>query len=51
MSGPTSSSFRPNVLQRVLEDNSMLLFLGITVPTVIFTLWGIMEVVTIPLAP
>ena len=39
------------VLQRVLDDQSFILMLGLVVPTVFYTLWGIMEVVTIPLAP
>jgi hypothetical protein len=51
MSESTStSSFKPTVLQRVLEDNSLLLFLGITVPTVFYVLWGCLEVLSLPLA-
>ncbi|MGA7750799.1 MAG: hypothetical protein WCA63_11720 [Gallionella sp.] len=51
MSEPTTkSSFKPTVLQRVLEDNSLLLFLGITVPTVFYVLWGCLEVLSLPLA-
>jgi len=38
------------VLQRVLDDQSFILMLGLVVPTVFYTLWGVMEVVTIPLA-
>jgi len=50
MSEPTSkNNFKPTVLQRVLDDNSLLLFLCITVPTVFYLLWGIMEVLSIPL--
>jgi len=50
MSEPTSKkTFKPTVLQRVLDDNSLLLFLCITVPTVFYILWGIMEVLSIPL--
>lgn len=37
-------------MQRVLDNPFLLLFLGVTVPTVFYILWGIMEVVTIPLA-
>lgn len=46
----TNSSFKPTVLQRVLDDNSLLLFLCITVPTVFYILWGVSEVLSIPLA-
>lgn len=37
-------------MQRVLDNPFLLLFLGVVVPTVFYVLWGIMEVVTIPLA-
>jgi hypothetical protein len=39
------------VMQRVLDNPFLLLFLGITVPTVFYIIWGVMEIVTIPLAP
>lgn len=37
-------------MQRVLDNPFLLLFLGVVIPTVFYTLWGVMEVVTIPLA-
>lgn len=37
-------------MQRVMDDPFLLLFLGITVPTVLYLLWGVMEVASIPLA-
>jgi hypothetical protein len=37
-------------MQRVLDNPFLLLFIGVVVPTVFYILWGIMEVVTIPLA-
>ncbi len=43
-------SFRPTVLQRILDDINFVLMLGLVVPTVFYVLWGVMEVVTIPLA-
>lgn len=39
-----------HVMQKVLDDNMLLLFLCVTVPTVFYLAWGIMEVITIPLA-
>lgn len=39
------------VMQRVLDNPFLLLFLGITVPTVFYIIWGVMEIITIPLAP
>lgn len=38
------------IMQRVLENPFLLLFLGVVMPTVFYILWGIMEIVTIPLA-
>jgi hypothetical protein len=38
-------------MQRVLDNPFLLLFLGVTIPTIIYILWGIMELVQIPLAP
>ncbi len=37
-------------MQRILDNPFLLLFLGVVIPTVFYILWGIMEVVTIPLA-
>jgi hypothetical protein len=39
------------VMQRVLDNPFLLLFLGITVPTVFYIIWGVMEIITIPIAP
>ena len=37
-------------MQRVLDNPFLLLFLGIAVPTVLYLMWGIMEIVQIPIA-
>ncbi len=37
-------------MQRVLDNPFLLLFIGVVVPTVIYILWGIMEITQIPLA-
>jgi len=42
---------RVPVMQQILDNPFLLLFLGITVPTVFYIIWGVMEIVTIPLAP
>jgi hypothetical protein len=39
------------VMQRVLDNPFLLLFLGITVPAVFYIIWGVMEIISIPLAP
>ncbi len=37
-------------MQRVLDNPFLLLFLGVTIPTVLFLLWGVMEIASVPLA-
>lgn len=38
------------VMQRILDNPFLLLFLGVTVPTVLYVIWGVMEIVSIPIA-
>lgn len=37
-------------MQRVLDNPFLLLFLGVTIPTVLYLIWGVMEIVQIPIA-
>ena len=37
-------------MQRLLDNPLLLLFLGVAVPTLLYMLWGVMEIVSIPLA-
>ncbi len=37
-------------MQRLLDNPFLLLFLGVTVPTVLYLLWGVMELSQIPVA-
>ncbi|MBZ0073126.1 MAG: hypothetical protein WCY26_00395 [Thiohalobacteraceae bacterium] len=39
------------VMQKVLDNPFLLLFIGVVMPTVFYILWGVMEIVTIPIAP
>lgn len=41
---------RVPVMQQVMDNPFLLLFLGITIPTVLYILWGVMEVANIPVA-
>ncbi|MBT4079148.1 MAG: hypothetical protein HOL04_02070 [Gammaproteobacteria bacterium] len=36
-------------MQRLLDNPFLLLFIGVAVPTVLYTMWGIMEVISIPM--
>lgn len=38
-------------MQRVLDNPFLLLFLGVASPTVLYLLWGVMELSQIPVAP
>ena len=38
------------VMQQLLDNPFLLLFIGVTMPTVFYIVWGIMEIVTIPIA-
>ncbi len=38
------------VMQQLLDNPFMLLFLGVVVPTVLYVIWGVMEIVGIPIA-
>jgi hypothetical protein len=39
------------VWQRVCDNHFLLLFIGVVVPTVLYIIWGIMEIAQIPVAP
>ncbi len=38
------------MMQQILDNPFLLLFVGVTIPTVLYILWGVMEVASIPLA-
>lgn len=38
------------IMQKVLDNPFLLLFLGVAIPTVVYILWGVMEIATIPVA-
>lgn len=37
-------------MQQVLDNPFLLLFIGIAVPTLTYIVWGIMELISIPIA-
>ena len=41
---------RVPAMQRILDNPFLLLFLGVTIPAVLYVIWGVMEVASIPLA-
>ena len=41
---------RVPMMQRVLDNPFLLLFLGVVMPTVFYLIWGVMELTQIPIA-
>ena len=49
---PTNSpAERVPVMQRIIDNPFILLFIGVVFPAVFYIIWGIMELVSIPIAP
>ena len=50
MSEVESREERIPAMQRILDNPFLLLFLGVVVPTVLYIIWGVIEIVQIPIA-
>lgn len=37
-------------MQQLIDNPFLLLFIGIALPTVLYTIWGVMEIVSLPIA-
>lgn len=48
--GAEADGVKMPIMQQILDNPFLLLFIGVTVPTVFYILWGVMEIVTIPIA-
>lgn len=46
---PEEDQERLPVMQRILDNPFLLLFLGVTIPTVTYIIWGVMNIVTVPI--
>lgn len=46
---PTEGEEPVPFMQRVLDDPFLLLFIGVTIPTVLYVVWGVMEIATVPI--
>jgi hypothetical protein len=38
------------LMQQLLDNPFLLLFLGVLIPMVVYTLWGVIDILTVPLA-
>jgi len=45
-----SEDERIPTMQQILDNPFLLLFLGVVIPTVFYLIWGIMEIISIPIA-
>lgn len=51
MSNATDDTNEPvPFMQQMLDNPFILLFLGVMVPMVVYTLWGVIDILTVPLA-
>jgi hypothetical protein len=48
--GEAGGEERIPFFQQVLDNPFLLLFIGVTIPTVLYVIWGIIEVANIPIA-
>lgn len=49
--GTADAEERVPAFQHVLDNPFLLLFLGVALPTVLYILWGVMEIATVPISP
>ena len=50
MTEVSSDDERVPTMQKILDNPFLLLFLGVVIPTVLYIIWGIIEIVQIPIA-
>jgi len=50
MNDDQSSHERVPLVQQLLDNPFLLLFIGVAMPTVLYVIWGVMEIVGIPIA-
>jgi len=50
MSDASSEDEPIPVMQKILDNPFLLLFLGVVIPTVFYIIWGVIEIVQIPIA-
>ena len=50
MSDVTQIEEKVPMMQQLLDNPFLLLFLGVMIPTIVYTLWGVIDILTVPLA-
>lgn len=50
MSDSKNDSGKVPMMQRLLDNPFLLLFLGVLIPMVLYTLWGVIDILSLPAA-
>ena len=50
MSDVNPSDEKIPLMQQLLDNPFLLLFLGVMIPMIVYTLWGVIDILTVPLA-
>ncbi len=50
MSDMLQSEEKVPLMQQLLDNPFLLLFLGVMIPMVLYVLWGVIDILTVPLA-
>jgi hypothetical protein len=50
MTDDSADTAKVPLMQQLLDNPFLLLFLGVLIPMVVYTLWGVIDILTIPLA-
>ena len=51
MSDTMQTQEKVPLMQQLLDNPFLLLFLGVLIPMLVYTLWGVIDILTVPLAP
>ena len=51
MSDTIQTEEKVPLIQQLLDNPFLLLFLGVMIPMIVYTLWGVIDILTVPLAP
>ena len=50
MSDMTKNDEKVPMMQQLLDNPFLLLFLGVLIPMIVYVLWGVIDILTVPLA-
>lgn len=50
MSQTNTDNERVPLMQQLLDNPFLLLFLGVLTPMLVYTVWGVIDILTVPLA-